>query len=471
MRQFFRKNFILLLLIFSCLTFVFVSILIHNQKLGNTTGTVQRIRETGKLRLITASSINSYYYYENEPTGFEFDLAQEFAKYLNVELDIVVPGWNNMFAYLDQGKGDFIAAGISITKKRLEDTSFSIPYMTIQQRIIHHNLVPGPKNIDEMKDKTFHVRRGTSYHSRLEKIKSSGIDLNYILHDNIPTEELIAMVSKRKIQFTIADSNIAMLSQRYYPDIQIGLAVQQKESLAWAVRKDDTEMLVEINRFLLYANETGILKNIIDKYYENTQEFDTYELKKFHNRIETQLPQYKKVIMDESAKYGLDWRLVAAVVYQESHFNPEAQSFTNVRGLMQVTHKTAQEMGINNRLNPSQSIRAGIKYLDKMYDKFSPIEDDYQRMLFALASYNIGYGHVLDALKIAKEKGLDLTVWQTLKTTLPLLSNPKYFKITKHGYARGWEPVQYVERILTYFDILKQKTMSAELTYFNGIEK
>ena len=471
MRQIFRKNCILLQLIFLCLTFVYVSILIHNQNLGNTTGTVERIRESGKLRLITASAINSYYYYENEPTGFEFDLAQEFAKYLNVELDIVVPGWNNMFAYLDQGKGDFIAAGISITKERLEDASFSIPYMTIQQRIIHHNLVFEPKNMNDMEGKTFHVRRGTSYHSRLKKIKSSGINVNYILHDNIPTEELIAMVHKRKIRFTIADSNIAMLSQRYYPDIRIGIPVQEKESLAWAVRKNDTEMLVEINRFLLYANETGILKNIIDKYYENTQKFDSYELKKFHKRIETQLPKYKKVIMDECAKYGFDWRLVAAVVYQESHFNPNARSFTNVRGLMQVTHKTAQEMGISNRLDPAQSIRAGIKYLDKMYNKFSHIEDDYQRMLFALASYNIGYGHVLDALKIAKEKGLDLTIWQTLKTTLPLLSNPKYFKITKHGYARGWEPVQYVERILTYFDILKQKTMSAELTYFNGIGK
>jgi peptidoglycan lytic transglycosylase F len=469
MRQYFRKNFILLLLIFLCLVFVFI--LIHHQNLGKSTGTVERIRETGKLRLITASSINSYYYYENEPAGFEFDLAQEFAKYLNVELDIVAPGWNNLFAYLDQGKGDFIAAGISITKERLEKASFSIPYMTIQQRIIHHNLVFGPKNINDIADRTFHVRRGTSYHSRLEKIKGSGIDLNYILHDNIPTEELIAMVHKRKIRFTIADSNIAILSQRYYPDIRIGIPIQEKESLAWAVRKNDTEMLVEINRFFLYANEAGILKNIIDKYYENTQNFDTYELKKFHKRIKTQLPRYKKIIMDESAKYGFDWRLVAAVVYQESHFNPDARSFTNVRGLMQVTQKTAQEMGISNRLNPSQSIQAGIKYLDKMYQRFSHIEDDYQRMLFSLASYNIGYGHVLDALKIAEEKGLDPTVWQTLRTTLLLLSKPRYFKITKHGYARGWEPVQYVERILTYFDILKQKTISTELTYFNGYGK
>ncbi|MBU0972465.1 MAG: membrane-bound lytic murein transglycosylase MltF [Proteobacteria bacterium] len=460
MRQFFIKNLILIHMFVLCLVFVSISILIHNKNLGDAAGTIERIRQTGKLRLITANASNTYSYYEGIPTGFEYDLAMEFAKYLNVELDIVTPGWNNLFAYLDQGMGDFIAAGLAITKERLESAAFSIPYMTIQQRIVHHNRVLAPKKIEDLKSKTFHIRRGTSYHSRLKMIKDSGIDLNYILHDNIATDELIAMVDKREIQFTIADSNIALLNQRYFPDIRIGIPIQEKESLAWAVRKDDAKMLVEINRFFLYANEQGILKRITAKYYENTEDFDVYELKKFHARIETRLPKYKRLIMEESEKYAFDWRLVAAIVYQESHFNPNAKSFTNVQGLMQLTHATAREMGISNRINPSQSIKAGIKYLNRMHQRFGYIEDDYQRMLFSLASYNIGYGHVMDALKIAEEKGLDLASWQTLKTTLPLLSKSRYFETTKHGYARGWEPIQYVERILTYFDILKQKTMS-----------
>ncbi len=460
MKQFFLKHFIPVILLSLCLGFIFISILIHTQNLGQSLTTVEQIRQTGKLRLITANAINTYYYYEESPTGFEYDLAMEFAKYLNVDLDIVTPGWNNMFAYLDQGKGDFIASGLAITRERLEHAEFSIPYMIIQQRIIHHNLVFGPKSIDDMVFRTFHVRRGTSYHSRLAEIKDSGVDLEYILHDNIPTEELIAMVNSREIKFTIADSNIALLNKRYFPDIQIGIPVQERESLAWAVRKGDFEMLKEINRFFLYANEKGILKRISDKYYDNTQNFDVYELKKFHQRIKTRFPKYKELVVQESQKYGFDWRLVAAVVYQESHFNPNAKSFTNVRGIMQVTQSTALEMGISNRLNPSQSIKAGIKYLDRMYQRFSHIEDEYQRMLFALASYNTGYGHVQDALIIAKEKGYDTHTWQALKSTLPLLSKASYYKKTKHGYARGWEPVQYVEKILTYFDILKQKTLS-----------
>jgi len=236
---------------------VWVCVLIGNQGIGHSLDTIEKIHKTGKLRLITANAVNTYYYYEGKPTGFEYDLAMEFARYLGVELDIVTPGWNNIFDYLDQGKGDFIAAGLAITRQRLEHADFSIPYMTIQQRIIHHNLVFGPKNIDDLVFRTLHIRRGTSYQSRLAEIKDSGIDLKYILHDNIPTKELISMVQDRQIKFTIADSNLALLNKRYFPDIKIGIPIQERESLAWAVRKTDAGMLKEINRFLLYANQNG----------------------------------------------------------------------------------------------------------------------------------------------------------------------------------------------------------------------
>ncbi len=439
---------------------LFLTFMIHHKEIGSDLNTVEKIQKTGVLRLITNKAINTYYYYDGKPTGFEYDLAKEFANFLNVELDVVAPGWNNMFTYLDEDKGDFIAAGMTITKERLEKVIFSIPYMTIQQRIVHHKLVFGPKNIDDLTFRTVHIRRGTSYQSRLEEIRRSGVYFNYILHDNTPTQELIRMVHDREVRLTVSDSNIAFLNQRYYPDIRIGIPIQEKESLAWAVRKDDYEMLKAINGFILHAMQDGTLKQIKDKYYANIEDSDLFDIKLFHQRIKTRLPKYKKIIIEESGKYDFDWRLVAAVIYQESHFNPNARSFTNVRGLMQVTSATAEEMGISNRLNPRESIEAGIKYLDKMVKKFDYLDNEYEKMIFALASYNIGYGHVTDAIKIARQKGLDTTKWQNLKTILPLLSKSKYYKKTKYGYARGWEPVLYVERILTYFDILKQKEMS-----------
>jgi membrane-bound lytic murein transglycosylase F len=457
MKSFLTKHFILLFLIIITLGVVRFCVLINRQDIGSTLNTVEKVHKNEKLRLITNKAINTYYLYNNRPMGFEYDLAQEFARFLNVEIDVITPGWNNMFEYLNQGKGDFIAAGISITAPRLEYANFSIPYMTIQQRIIHHNLVFSPKDIKDMEFRIFHARRGTSYHYRLAEIKNAGVPLEYVLYNNIPTEELIGRVHDREIKFTIADSNIALLSQRFFPDIRIGIPIQEKESLAWAVRKNDSEMLKQVNKFLLHATSTGILKRITTRYYGNIDNFDAYELKKFHDRINTRLPKYKNVIEAESAKHGFDWRLIAAVVYQESHFDPEAKSYTNVRGLMQVTESTAREMGIKNRRDPQQSIRAGIKYLSLMYKRFDFIKDDSQRLLFALASYNVGYGHVKDAMSLAKKKGFDPNTWKGLKATLPLLSKAKYYNQTKYGYARGWEPVQYVERIQTYFDILKQK--------------
>ncbi|CCK79609.1 membrane-bound lytic murein transglycosylase MltF [Desulfobacula toluolica] len=457
MKKFYLQYFILIHLLVLTFFFVFFSALIHNREIDLNLSHLERIKKNRVLRFISTNSIKTCYWYNNRLTGFEYDLAREFADFLNVDLDIVTPGRNNMFSYLEQGKGDFIAAGLAITKKRLEDVNFSIPYMTVQQHIVHHKLVFGPKNIEDLNFQTIDVPRGTSYHARLEEIKNSGIDLNYILHDNIPTEDLIQMVSNQEIKFTVTYDTMAYLNQRYYPDIRIGIPVQEKEYLAWAVNKNDSQLLEQMNKFFLYANETGILNRIKDKYYSNIENTDLFDLKIFHHRIKTRLPKYKKIIMEESMKYDFDWKLLAAAIYQESHFNPNAISFTNVRGLMQVTTATAEEMGIENRLIPAQSIKAGIKYLDKMAKRFDHLEDEYERMLFALASYNVGYGHVMDAVQIAEDMGLDGTRWHNLKAVLPLLSKSKYYAKTQYGYARGWEPIQYVERILTYFDILKQK--------------
>ncbi|MCF8045693.1 MAG: membrane-bound lytic murein transglycosylase MltF, partial [Desulfarculaceae bacterium] len=307
-----------------------------------------------------------------------------------------------------------------------------------------------------------HVRRGTSYQDRLEALKEQGVGLSLELHDNLPTEELIRMVQERQIKFTVADTNIALLNRRYYPDIRIGIPIQEKESLAWAVRKTDTELLKRMNLFLLEIRNNGTLESLYNKYYGNLNDFDYFDVKKFHQRINTRLPEYKDFIQKQADKHGLDWRLVTAVIYQESHFNPNARSFTNVRGMMQVTMDTAEEMGIDNRLNPHQSIKAGIKYLKTMFNRFEEIENSHQRMLFALASYNIGYGHIKDVRKVASQRGLNKNKWTDVKTLLPLLTQRKFYKKTEHGYARGREPIRYVERIMTYYDILKQKSTQEE---------
>jgi membrane-bound lytic murein transglycosylase F len=149
------------------------------------------------------------------------------------------------------------------------------------------------------------------------------------------------------------------------------------------------------------------------------------------------------------------------MIYQESHFNPHARSYTGVRGLMQVTQATAREMGIESRMDPESSIRAGVRYLAMLRDRFDDITDDRERLLFALASYNVGYGHVRDAQEIARNKGMDPNTWESLKTVLPLLRRSEYYLHTRYGYARGTEPVRYLSHVLTYYDILRYQGVSA----------
>ena len=459
MKKIFINNIIGIFILISCILLLIVCV--HIRKLSYTgTQTLRRIRRTGRLRLITDNSANTYYIYHDTPRGFEYDMAKKFAEFLHVRLVVKVPGWSEMFPFLTENKGDFIAAGLTITDKRKQIVDFSRPYMDIQQRLIHHKLIFDIKNLKDLNGRTIHVRRGTSYETRLEELVKSGIKINIVLHDNIATEELIRMVNDREIKYTVADSNIALLNRRYYPDIRIGFPLEKNESLGWAVRKNNPAFLKKINEFLEMAEKTGIQGKIYEKYYGSVGIFDYFDLKKFHERIDTRLPKYKNLIIKESKKYGFDWRMIASVIYQESHYDPDAISRTGVRGLMQVTLDTAREMEIKNRRNPVQSIKAGIKYLDVLYNRFDDIKDKHQRLLFALASYNIGYGHVRDAQQLAVKMGMNKNSWASLKKVLPLLSRRKFYKQTENGYARGWEPVRYIERILIYYDILKQKIRS-----------
>ncbi|WP_320042473.1 membrane-bound lytic murein transglycosylase MltF [uncultured Desulfobacter sp.] len=418
---------------------------------------LKQIQTRGTIRMITANTATSYYTYRDSPMGFEYDLAKAFADHLGVTLEVIVPDWNSMFEVLNSGQGDFIAAGITITKSRERIALFSDSYMPVQQKFIHHKLKFGIKNLEQLAGRTIYVRKGTSYQERLEELKASGIDLTILPLKDVATEEFIRLVSEKKIKYTIADSNIALLNRRYYPDIIIGLPIQEEEHLGWAVKKTNRGLRDQINEFLEMAEETGIFAKLYEKYYGNVEIFDYFDLKKFHERIKTRLPEYKKMIKKESEKYGFDWRLIAAMVYQESHFNAKAKSRTGVRGLMQVTQETARRMGIKNRLDPKQSVKAGVKFFNMMHKRFNDIPDPRQKKRFALAAYNVGYGHVRDAQEIARQQGMDINKWTSLKKTLPLLSKRKYYEKTRYGYARGQEPVHYVERIFTYYDILRQK--------------
>ena len=418
---------------------------------------LDRIREHGRIVMITQNSPSTYFIYREQPLGFEYELAAAFARYLGVDLAVVTPGWIEMFDMLAEGRGDFIAAGVTVVPSRERRMDFSDPYLTVRQEVIVHHDNLKIRSLEDLDGKTVHVGAGTAYQEQLAELLGKGVDMELVLHPDVVTEELIDQVGESMIEITVAYSNIAHLNRMYQPYIRAAFPISPPQSLAWAVRKGDGELLEAMNSFFTKIRTDGKLDRIYKRYYEDRHNLGIFDLRAFHLVIEEQMPQYRGIIKDAAREYGLDWRLIAAMIYQESHFDPDAISYTGVRGLMQVTQRTADEMGIGDRTDPEQSIRAGVGYLANLYDRFDDVTDEKNRLLLALASYNVGYGHVRDAQDIVRRRGHDPDLWLSLRETLPLLRMPEFYLDTKFGYARGTEPVKYVENVLTYYEILKRK--------------
>jgi membrane-bound lytic murein transglycosylase F len=420
----------------------------------NPNDSLRTIKSRGQIVVITNNSAHGFYLYQDQSMSFEYELAKEFADFLNVELVVITPGWEKMFKTLLSGKGDLIASSLTKTERRKTQVMFSDEYLPVQQQVIVRRGNPEIKKLSDLDGQTIHIRKNTSYHERLVDLKKSGLNIHFTLYDNIPTEELLRQVQDNKIKITIADSNIFRLNRRYYPDLRIAFPISDHQSLGWAAKRHDYRLIKKINQFFDIIKKNGTFSQIYNKYYAGTDMFDYVDIKKFHTRLKTRLPAYKQIIEEESQKYNFDWRLIAAVIYQESHFNPNAVSYTGVRGLMQLTMPTADEMGVLNRSNPEESIKGGIKYLHKLYNRFGNLEPE-ERLKFALGSYNVGYGHIKDARYIAYKKGFDINQWSSLEKTLPLLRYREYYEKSDFGYARGTEPVHYVNRIFTYYNIIK----------------
>lgn len=425
--------------------------------------TLSNIFKAGKIRMITQNTPNSYYIYRDQPMGFEYELAKEFAGFLQVDLEVITPSWDDMLDYLDMDKGDFVASGVTITEDREKNILFSQPYMDVEQKFIYHKSKLPIQSIKELSGRAIHVSRNSNYHRRLIELKNSGLDIDMVVHDELSTEELIRMVSNKEndVDYTVSDSHIAYLHRRYYPDISIGISIKHKEHLGWAVRKGNNALSDKMVQFFDIIKHNGVFNRIYEKYYGHLgTRFEYSDLKAFHEDVETRLPKYQKMIMRESERHGFDWRIIAALIYQESRFDPTARSYTGVRGLMQVTEKAAKDMGISNRRDPIQNVKAGINYLNYLYLKFNDIHDTLDRIKFTFASYNIGYGHILDAQEIARIQGLDAKRWESINKTLPLLSKRGYYRKAKYGYTRGHESIRYINRVFAYYDILKQKANS-----------
>lgn len=414
---------------------------------------LSRIIERGYVTVGTLFGSTSYYIGAEGPTGFEYELAQKYADYLGVELK-VVPSYSldELFLMLDSGEVDLLAAGLTVTPNRVAQYNFSPSYNSISQKLVFKQGKDRPRNFEQLDGKLL-VTANSSHVENLESLQLQNPSLTWQESAELDIEELLLQVLAESIDYTIIDSHTLAVSRRYYPEISIGFTVQDEQPLAWALSKNgDDSIFASTIEFFGQVHHDGTLLALDDKYYGHVEQFNYVDTRLFIQAVEQKLPQYRHLF----EKYGqeMDWRLLAAISYQESHWEPHARSYTGVRGMMMLTLPTAKQMGIKSRLDAEQSVRGGAKYFKQMFDRMPARVPHPDRLWFALASYNVGLGHLNDARAITKKQGGDPDRWVEVKARLPLLKQKKYYKHTRYGYARGDEPVNYVENIRRYYDTL-----------------
>jgi membrane-bound lytic murein transglycosylase F len=448
------------------LVLLVVSLLMAGCKHEKQESNLQQVLSKKVVRVGTLFGPNSYYIDANGPAGFEYELAQKYADYLGVSLEIV-PSYNltELFPKLEDGSVDILAAGLSVTPKRLEKFRFAPSYDQISQKLVFKQGRIRPRDLDDLTGALV-VSSGSSHAENLARLQSEHTSLNWQETVELDSDELLQKVLEGEIDYTIADSNTLAINRRYYPEISIGFTIKDPEPLAWVVAKStDDSILASLIEFFGHVHSDGTILALNDRYYGHIQKFNYVDTRMFMQAVENTLPKYQALFQQYAQE--LDWRLLAAISYQESHWNPKARSPTGVRGMMMLTLPTAKQMGVSSRLDAEQSIRGGAKYLKKLISRIPERIDDPDRLWFALASYNIGWGHVEDARKITQRQGGDPDRWVDVKLRLPLLKQKKYYKKTRYGYARGDEPVVYVENIRRYYDTLtwidEQKVQEAEI--------
>ncbi len=424
---------------------------------GKPPTTLERIKEQGVLHVITRNSPSTYFQDRNGDTGFEYELVKRFANQLGVELKIeTADNIEQLFARLGTADGPVLAAAaLTSSPERATHTRFSDPYLEVSSQVIYNTNNPRPKQPEHLVGKSLLVLKGSIHASDLNTLKAKLPELSYDVSDQVESVDLLRMVDEQQIDLTLVNSNQVAMNQVYFPNIRVAFTLQDSHQQRWAIAAgDDVSLLNEINRFLAQAKQSGLLQNLTERYYGHVDTLGYVGAYAFARHLQQRLPNYEAAFRDAAKKHNIDWRLLAAMGYQESHWLPTATSKTGVRGLMMLTQRTAKAMGVSNRLDPQQSIQGGARYISQLIAQLPASIYEADRLWFALASYNVGMGHLEDARKLTAAEGLDPNKWLDVKTILPRLAQKQWYSKTRYGYARGGEPVHFVNNIRRYYDIL-----------------
>lgn len=417
---------------------------------------LERVLTEGKITMISRNGPTTYFEGPEGFAGFEYELAAAFADYLGVRLEVVEEEDLGMMLHsIGSNIGDFAGAGLSVTEQRKQFVAFSPSYMEIKQQLLYQAGTSRPKTIEDLYDKQIVVIGNSSHEENLRKLKQSYPRLRWGIRHDLEMMELIEMVHAGEIDFTIVDSNAYDINSLLYPRARVAFDISEPEQLAWAFPlQKDASLLHKAEAFFKHIEKSDLIETATETYYGHVGELDFGGSLVFTNRLVSRLPKWKDKLKDAADETDLDWQLLAALSYQESHWNPRAVSHTGVKGFMMLTRTTSKEVGVTNRLNADQSIMGGARYFKRIYDRIPERISTPDRTWLALAAYNIGFGHLEDARVLTEHLGGNPDKWVEVKDNLLLLAKRKYYKFTKHGYARGWEAVDYVQNIRNFYNII-----------------
>ncbi len=426
-------------------------------------------------RLVATTDYNStnYFVYRGEPMGYQYELLKSFADHLNVKLEIkVINDLDESFNCLDENLCDLLAVGLTVTKDRGEIVTFSNPISQTRQMLVQKK----PENwrrmatmdqIDksllrnplDLAGKTVHIQKQTTFKIRLANLSDEiGADIYVVEHPEATVEELIEMVASGEIEYTVCDEHIALVNKKYFPDIDVNTPISFPQNVAWAVKKDANALRDTINSWLKDFTHSRTSAYLYTKYFKNSRTIN-FARSEFHSTTGSKISPYDQAIKEYSEIIEWDWRLLASLIYQESRFHPDAESWAGAYGLMQLMPHNVEKYGIDSLSTPEEQIRAGVDFIKQLDKQFvNKIENKEERTKFVLASYNAGIAHVYDARRLAEKYDKNPNLWEeNVDYYLLNKSRPEYYtdSVVKYGYCRGTEPYNFVYDILDRFEHYK----------------
>jgi membrane-bound lytic murein transglycosylase F len=426
---------------------------------------LSQLKEKGEITAVTLYSSTSYFLYRMESMGYEYDLMKDFANSQGLKLTIVVA--ENVARLIDMlraGEADVVAYPIPVNNRLKSEVLFCGREELSSQVLVQCIDRNGKRvaDVTELIDKDIYITPGSPYHDRLKNLDAElggGICIHDIDRDTITTEDLIEMVSKGDIPYTVSDGKTARLNKTYYWNIDVSLEISFQQRSSWVVRKSSPHLAEAINRWASDKVSEPVYKAAIKRYFELSKKILEISMPEIENgNISPYDPLFKKY----AGTLGWDWEILASLAYQESHFKPAVVSWAGAMGLMGVMPGTALALGVplDDLSDPETSIKTGVEVLRRFHKGFDNVSDSTERIKFTLASYNAGIGHIQDAQRLAGKYGRDPAVWEDNITEFILLKRePEYYNdpVVKYGYLRGTETYNYVREILGRADYYKQQ--------------